>query len=90
MMRTWRVWTLDTWGNAADGWTVNDRREYGSVSFDDDGTEDTDVLASLASIGLKMLVPCDIEWDWGPDSNIVLAVDSAEDGEPLLTLESDK
>lgn len=38
-VRKYRVWTYDTWGNEEDGYTVNDRREVGSVELSKDAPE---------------------------------------------------
>lgn len=32
-LRTFRLWTYDVWGNARDGFDVNDRYSHGNVSI---------------------------------------------------------
>lgn len=32
-IRTYRIWTYDLWGNAREGYDVNDRYEHGTVSI---------------------------------------------------------
>ena len=32
-LRTFRIWTYDVWGNARDGYDVNDRSKWGTVTI---------------------------------------------------------
>lgn len=32
-VRTYTLWTYDVWGNARDGWEVNDRCKHGTVEI---------------------------------------------------------
>lgn len=32
-IRTYALWTYDVWGNARDGWDVNDRYSHGTVTI---------------------------------------------------------
>lgn len=50
-MVTYRVWSLEVWGNSEDGFEVNDRREVSSVSVSVEAGE-TDMLRALKAVGL--------------------------------------
>ena len=77
---TWDVWTLDVWGNAADGWDVNDRSKVGTIEAPADA-DDSAIVDAL--IGAGFLAPYArgrVELD-GDDT--MIRVD-APSGMPLL------
>lgn len=94
-MTTYNVWTLDVWGhveadpkdcdceNECPGYTVNDRREVGTVEIDDQ----TPVIRTLVEHGF--LTPdCDdksIEVDGDPE--FMIEINRKSDGKYLLQLE---
>ena len=85
----WEVWTYDVWGNAEDGWQVNDRaclnREYPircKVQAHNVGTEYCFTSASPSDYQIRKAfgVGCRIETD-GDD--LVIYVNRAKDGYPI-------
>ena len=90
-MPKFRVWTYDVWGNAKDGYEVNDRRELTDYFHDDkllqvpDDSDDT-VIRALKDRGwLKKTAQkrwLDIQGDGSS-----ISIDVRRDGYPLLGLE---
>lgn len=48
---TFRVWSLETWGNSKDGYEVNDRREVASIQVPE-GAGETAFLRALKAADL--------------------------------------
>lgn len=76
-MSTWRLYTYDVWGNAEDGYDVNDI--YPKQTLTIDGDTDTAVIVALErSCGC----PCTaVDVDWAESDIIYL--NSMADGKPL-------
>jgi hypothetical protein len=74
---TWRLYTYDVWGNANDGYEVND--VYPKQTLEIDGDTDAAVIAALErSTGGACTA---IEVDWNEADTIYL--NSMVDGKPL-------
>lgn len=87
----YRVWTYDVWGNAKDGWEVNDRNELtgflGSEPLDlKDSESDTSIIQALKDRGwLKKTIQSrqlDIDGD-----GETITINQKSDGYPLFGLE---
>lgn len=81
------VWTYDVWGNARDGYEVNDRSKFGTYDVDPSvATDDKATIRFLKEIGLlKAGVQArSLEFD-GDDKNIY--VNASRDGYPLCGIE---
>lgn len=77
---TFDVWTLDVWGNAADGFDVNDRSKAGTIEIDP-GADDAAFVDALIRGGfLNESARGRVELD-GDDC--MIRVDSPN-GRPLL------
>ncbi len=77
---TFDVWTLDVWGNAADGFDVNDRCKVGTVEIPDDA-DDAGVVDALIAAGyLQPSARGRVEVD-GDDMQSSI---NAPNGRPLL------
>lgn len=88
---TFKVYTLDVWGNAKDGYEVNDRSYTGSkVTLSSSGTK-ADLLRALKDEGLvkKTARVAQMEVD---DSNwpYFVSVDAAKTSKPIFQLTSDE
>lgn len=83
-MATYRVYSLDVWGNETDGFEVNDRRQIGTVEIEDD-TPDGSILGRLQAKGYldESLSIIDVCID-GDDE--VIFIDTTHTGYPLLQL----
>ena len=82
--RTWAVYSLDVWGNAADGFEVNDRSRAGTITISDDAT-DADIIGAL--VDADFLVAnhrCGIDDD-GDDRYMGVSIRSS--GRPVFQLE---
>lgn len=94
-LTTWRVWTYDVWGNADDGYDVNDRYDHGEQEIripktrHNVGTEQEFVSASPTDKQIKEMLDVrpsvEIDTD-GDDMNIY--VRAADDGYPIGELEN--
>lgn len=84
----WRVWTYDVWGNAEDGYEVNDRYSQGFIDLPDE-PENEEILQALIDMGIlnSDVKLSDIEI--GGD-DVSITVDAAEDGYPLAGLEREE
>ena len=95
---TYEVFALDVWGNAQDGFTVNDRFRAGSIEVEVDEIEispgrthitptNKDIVETLIDDGyLKQHVSASmIEFNGVSDETLYL--ESTSDGEPLFQLE---
>ena len=83
-MREWRFWSYDVWGNARDGFEVNDRFEIDKVYIDDEIVKNDKKLASLVRkiFGLRKIK---LSFD-GDDSTIF--IEAARDGYPIGEMET--
>lgn len=88
-MAKYRIWSLDVLGNEADGFTVNDRREVGSVELSDDATC-ADVVKALIAKGLLTPRTSARHIDMDDSSGVDLFLDDAANGEPLFQLEREE
>jgi len=85
---TWRMWTYDVWGNAKDGYDVNDRYSHGLIELrlkvirNNVGTPLEFVSAYPTEYQLKKIfgVRCELDID-GDDREI--RVDRASDSYPI-------
>ena len=82
---TWRVFSLDVWGNARDGYEVNDRSGIGKVRLPDDATNEQ-IVRALKDAGIlrKTVRMSQIAID-GDD--MFISIDQAKDGKPVFQLE---
>ena len=82
-MREWRFWSYDVWGNAREGFEVNDRFEIDKVYIDDSITENKKKLATLVRkiYGLKKI---QLSFD-GDDRTIF--IEAMRDGYPIGEME---
>ena len=82
-MREWRFWSYDVWGNAREGYEVNDRYEIDKVYIDDSIIEDKKKLSSLIRkvYGLKKI---QLSFDGG-ERNIY--IEASRDGYPIGEME---
>ena len=82
-MREWRVWSYDVWGNAREGFEVNDRFEIDKVYIDDSIIENKKKLATLIRkvFGLKKI---QLSFD-GDDRTIY--IEASRDGYPIGEME---
>jgi predicted NAD/FAD-dependent oxidoreductase len=84
----WRVWTYDVWGNAEDGYEVNDRTDQGYLDLPDNPT-DEQIVKALINHGVlnNNVKVSDVEIG-GDDMSIT--VDAADDSYPLAGLEKEE
>lgn len=80
----WRVVTYDVWGNATDGWEVNDKFRTPHVLELDDETGDFDVLNLLCEV--MGGDPNTLEIDNNTSHESVQYVLDTETGEPVCEL----
>ena len=86
-MQTWTIWTLDVWGNARDGYNVNDRCKSGKIELPDDADDRAVVKALKADGWIKAGIHfSSIEID-GDDYG--MHVSQARDNRPIYQLERD-
>jgi hypothetical protein len=80
----WSVYSYDVWGNADDGWEVNDSFYVGEVTLADDAS-DADIITALKDAGIlsKKAKVSNVDID-GDDDYITL--NDKRDGMPLLEL----
>lgn len=81
-MAIYKVCSLDVWGNAEDGWDVNDLFVQGRIELADSDGKD-EILAKLMAEGfLRAGLRLDID-----DSDAwLITIDFAHNGMPLLQL----
>ena len=84
-MSTWRVFSLDVWGNPRDGFEVNDRSGIGSIQLNDDAT-DAQIVRALKDAGImrKTVRMNQLRID-GDD--MLIFIDQARDARPVFQLE---
>ena len=63
MPKTYEVWSYDVWGNAEDGYEVNDRCKIGTVELPDKPTE-KDVLEAISEYWDISQVDISNAFDW--------------------------
>jgi len=84
-MKQYRLWSYDVWGNADDGYEVNDQINYGIVEIEEDIPSDEDIVEALRGFYLKDDITVDdVEIDGDGQS---IYVHDAEDGRPICVLE---
>lgn len=82
-MATWRVFTLDVWGNAEDGYEVNDRCFVGKIETSNEAP-DAEVWCALLEAGIARGSISDGTFDGdGWD----MWIDERETGKPVFQLE---
>lgn len=77
-----KVCSLDVWGNAEDGYWVNDMFACGSIEVDKPDT-DMEIRNALINSGY-LNAGFDVEID--SDGNGIIYINYLEDGKPLLQL----
>jgi hypothetical protein len=84
--RKFSVWALDVWGNAKEGFEVNDRSQISAIMVPADFS-DTQLLRALKRAGLLRSKTrfSSFSVDGDEDS---LFIDAAKTGEPLYQLEA--
>ena len=82
-MREWRFWSYDVWGNAREGFEVNDRYEIDKVYIDDSIIENKKKLATLIRkiYGLKK-----IQLSFDGDDRVIY-IEATRDGYPIGEME---
>ena len=82
-MREWSFWSYDVWGNAREGFEVNDRFEIDTAYIDDSIIADRKKLATLVRkvFGLKKI---QLSFD-GDDRTIY--IEATRDGYPIGEME---
>lgn len=83
---TFTVWSLDVWGNAEDGYDVNDRCKVGTIDLDA-SLDASGVLAALDEAGYVRASLCVVDEQESIDG--VIYIDSAHTSRPLLQLVSE-
>lgn len=83
----WTIWSLDVWGNAKDGFEVNDRCAIDrAFELPLDATDDQIIKAlRAANILNPKQRPCRYEVDGSDETHI--DINWASNGKPLLSLE---
>ena len=82
-MREWRFWEYDVWGNAREGFEVNDRFEIDNVYIDETIIADRKKLATLVRkvFGLKK-----IQLSFDGDDRVIY-IEASRDGYPIGEME---
>lgn len=80
----WEVRSYDVWGNAEDGWEVNDSFRVGTVSFADNASDET-IISVLKNAGILSEKASVKNIDIDGDDDFITLNDS-RDGMPLLEL----
>lgn len=83
-MATWRVFSLDVWGNETDGFEVNDRCYVGAIETSD-YPPDAEVWCCLLEAGIAKGVISRAHFDWADEA--LLSIDDNETGRPVFQLE---
>jgi hypothetical protein len=82
---TWEIWTYDVWGNAQDGWEVNDRFCQQRAAEMPTDADDATILRTLKEWGIlkktTQLRHLEIDGDDG-----LITVNQAKDGYPLCEM----
>lgn len=83
MMREWRFWSYDVWGNEHEGYEVNNRFEIDKAYIDDSIIEDDKKLATLIRkvFGLRK-----IQLSFDGDDCIIF-IEASRDGYPIGEME---
>ena len=85
---TYKVCTLDVWGNSEDGFDVNDQFAAGSIELSAE-MSDSEILQKLADEGFLTANAVDCgEIDSSDD--LFMTVQDKEDGRPVLDLYSEE
>lgn len=84
---TWRVFTLDVWGNETDGFEVNDRFAAGSISVPS-GAGDEAIWSALVEAGIASGPFERASFDSPGDTWI--GIEDAETGKPVFHLEREE
>jgi alpha-tubulin suppressor-like RCC1 family protein len=84
----YNVWLLDSWGNAEEGWDVNDRSKVGTIALPKDAS-DTEIIVELKKHRYLSSKASEDDIAIGGD-DMMITIDDAETGEPLYTLEVDQ
>lgn len=92
--RLYRLWTYDVWGNAEDGYCVNDRckRDVFAIpvtrEVHNKGTEHEFVTEDPTDRQLSKAVGCSVKnTRWDGESDYTLYAEDERTGEPLCELE---
>lgn len=85
--KTWTLWSLDVWGNARDGFEVNDRGKVNSDLYIADES-DKGVIAALKAGGYidAHVKPSQIDVDDGGSAD-TLYINQKRNGRPVYQLE---
>lgn len=84
-MKTWKVWSCDVWGNAEDGWEVNDLRPLDVIRTSDDPT-DGEIWSELVVAGIARGPLKWAKFDW-PDDTFLSVLDVLDGERPVFQLE---
>lgn len=84
-MKTWRVYSLDVWGNQRDGFEVNDRCNVGTIELPEDAT-DKQIIRAMVEQGYLRSSRFHFAID-GDD--MMMDIDHEPTGRPLYSLERD-
>lgn len=84
MTKTWKVYTLDVWGNPSEGYEVNDRSKVGTIETSDEAT-DAEIWANLIEAGIAKGSISHADFDWLDES--YLCINDKRDGMPVFQLE---
>jgi hypothetical protein len=91
--KRYTLWSYDVWGNARDGWEVNDRsclsREFIVEHSTDDGPTDSEMLEALKECGYvkHSATTADVEFEWTDNG---YEVSETSNGFPLYGLEENE
>jgi hypothetical protein len=92
--RKYRVWTYDVWGNARDGFDVNDRRSQGTVEIRckvevcNEGTDRE--FASWSPSDRQLSRACGfrgVSWDMSSDPDDTVSCEVSRNGRPVGEVE---
>jgi hypothetical protein len=82
--KIWKLYSLDVWGNAKEGYEVNDRYHLDNLELSDNATEKELVKILKSMDYLKKTVKMkQLKIDWDEDYT---TIDSAKTGKPLFQL----
>lgn len=86
MENTWTVFCHDVWGNAKDGWQVNDNFKLTDELILEPNPTDRNIMEALKKYSL-LGKHCQLRWlsFYGDDTSIIY-VEQASNGYPLFTL----
>jgi hypothetical protein len=83
--KVYTVWSFNVWGNAKDGYEVNDRSNEGSIELPENCT-DNQIIKALKDSGYLKKGKHTSSFDIGGD-DMVITIDWAKDSYPLFSLE---